>query len=226
MDLPVACQNLSGPLKVVLWLFYFWSIVGVSVSRLYLSAHFPHQCLLGAFLGLLVAIAATSTDLSRFALQTYVTGTVLMLTVVASTYGLIMLMGIDPGWTIAKALKWCIKKEYVHMDTTPFYSIMRYTGFFLGTGIGLSAAPEPLVVRPPHISRPNETMKVRAVNFSTAVLSILVIHAFNCLAIPSGNMVMFYSLSFLMNMVQPVLFIAVIPKLVSLFISVGKLRLE
>lgn len=215
-----------GPLRVFLWGFYLSSIVAVSVSRLYLSAHFPHQCLLGAFLGLVVARIVWSIDLNRFKLLTYVAGTVLMLTVVASTYGLMKLMAVDPGWTIAKALQWCFKKEHVHMDTTPFYSIMRYTGFFLGAGIGLNAAPEPVVVRPPQVSRPNETMKVRAFNTFTAAISMLVIHAFNCVTIPAGNMMLFYTLSFLMNAVQPILFIAVIPRLVALFVSVGKQRLE
>jgi glucose-6-phosphatase len=152
-------------------------------------------------------------------------GTLFMLTVVAGTYSLLMYTGVDPGWTIAKAVKWCYKKEHVHMDTTPFFSIMRYTGFFLGAGIGLSAAPEPLVVRPPHTSRPNESMKVRGINFLTAITSIVVIHLFNSVPIPTGNMIMFYSLSFLMNTVQPVLFIALIPRLVTRLFSVGKQRL-
>lgn len=210
-----------GPLKVFLWSFYVSSIVAVSISRLYLSCHFPHQCVLGAALGLLVAVCVSKMDLQKFAVWTYVTGTVFMLTVVASTYGLLMLMRVDPGWTLAKAMKYCAKREFVHLDTTPFFSIMRYTGFFLGTGIALNAAPEPLVVRPPQVSRPNEGMKVRAINLLKAVVSIAVIHVFNSVKIPTSNMPVFYVLSFLMNTVQPILFIAIIPRLISLLIPIG-----
>lgn len=210
-----------GPLQVFLWTFYACSIVLVTISRLYLSAHFPHQCLLGAILGLMVAVTLSKVNLNRFTLLTYVTGTVFMLTIVVATYGLLMLMRVDPGWTLAKAIRYCAKREHVHLDTTPFFSIMRYTGFFLGAGIGLNAAPEPLVVRPPQVSRPNESMKVRTINLLKGLISIGVIYVFNCVKIPTGNMPLFYTLSFLMNSVQPILFIAVIPKLVSLLIPMG-----
>lgn len=210
-----------GPLKVFLWSFYVSSIVAVSVSRLYLSCHFPHQCVLGAGLGLVVALFLSKIDLQKLAVWTYVTGTVFMLTVVASTYGLLMIMRVDPGWTLVKAMKYCEKREYVHLDTTPFFSIMRYTGFFLGTGIALNAAPEPLVVRPPQVSRPNEGMKVRAINLMKALVSIAVIHFFNSVKIPTANMPLFYLLSFLMNTVQPILFIAIIPRLISLLFPIS-----
>lgn len=216
-----------GPLRVFLWLFYVCSIIGVTISRLYLSAHFPHQCVLGAGLGLLVAVVVYRSNLRNIKLATYVVGTVFMLTVVAATYAtLILVLKVDPGWTIAKAVKWCLKKEHVHMDTTPFFSIMRYTGFFLGTGIGLNAAPEPLVVRPANLSRPNESMKVRSINFLKAVISIALIHALNLIRIPSGNLPVFYALSFLMNTVQPILFICIVPKIISLLIPQGKQRLD
>ena len=214
-----------GPLQVVLWVFYLSSIVGVSISRLYLSAHFPHQCILGAVLGAGVAGLISRVEVKQFRLKTYVSGTVFMLAVVASSFALLRAFHVDPSWTIAKAVKWCIRKEFVHLDTTPFYSIMRYTGFFLGTGIGLTFAPEPLVVRPPHISRPNETMKVRGINLLKALVSILAVQLLSSIAIPTDNMSLFYVLAFLVSVVQPILFVAVVPLLVNRVFAIdGKRR--
>ena len=63
-------------------------------------------------------------------------------------------------------------------------------------------------------------MKVRAISLLKAALSILAVQVFSYVTVSTGNMLLFYSLSFLFSAAQPVLFIAVIPRLVSLFVTV------
>ena len=55
------------------------------------------------------------------------------------TYSLLLLSGTDPAWSIARAFKWCAKREYIHVDTTPFYSLVRYSGSAFGLGLGLTS---------------------------------------------------------------------------------------
>jgi len=38
-------------LSIAVWAFFAVSLVMVSLSRLYVAAHFPHQCLFGAIIG-------------------------------------------------------------------------------------------------------------------------------------------------------------------------------
>lgn len=189
-------------LQVSAWTMYAAVLFGVSVSRLYIAAHFPHQCLLGIVLGIMVAVTVSEIPVDRFKLRTYISFTVLMFASVAATYTAMSFYGIDPSWTVQKAVKNCIKKEWIHLDTTPFFSIMRYIGFFFGTGIALS------------LRRTSD--KTSALN----KLLILALSFFACkfseaIKIPMDNMKLFYVMAFALNVALPVMFVAVIPKVVT-----------
>lgn len=62
------------------------------------------------------------------------------------TYWFLLLTGRDPAWSISRAMKWCVKREYIHVDTTPFYSLSRYSGAAFGLGLGLTSRYEPDMV--------------------------------------------------------------------------------
>ena len=47
-------------------------------------------------------------------------------------YTLLKVIGLDPGWSITMATKWCQRSEWVHLDTTPFNSVFRDAGGILG----------------------------------------------------------------------------------------------
>ena len=55
------------------------------------------------------------------------------------TYWFLLLTGRDPAWLISEAMKWCDHKENIHIDTMPFYSLMRYSGAAFGLGLGLTS---------------------------------------------------------------------------------------
>lgn len=127
-------KNLPTLAKPITWAMYVGLLVSVSVSRVFLGCHFPHQCVAGALLGLMVAKWVSSLEIKP---KHFVfTGFFLILSAFA-TFGLLQLMGFDPAWTIRLATKHCEKREYIHLDTAPFFSIMRYSGFALGCGLGL-----------------------------------------------------------------------------------------
>lgn len=118
----------------VTWSTYFGIILAVSVSRVFLGCHFPHQCLAGAALGLVLAKWICTLDTKA---AHYVSASAFMLATAFGTFGLMQAFGFDPAWTIQLAMKHCVKREYIHLDTAPFFSIMRYCGFALGCGLGL-----------------------------------------------------------------------------------------
>lgn len=119
------------------WTTYSIILGLVSLSRVFLACHFPHQCICGALMGMAIAKFITESDLSFLRVKHFPLGTIAMLTTAMSTYGFLLWMGFNPLWSVDKAIRWCVKQEYIHMDTTPFFSMMRYTGFYLGAGLGL-----------------------------------------------------------------------------------------
>lgn len=121
--------------KYSAWTLYLLLLTTVAVSRVFLGCHFPHQCIAGAILGILVAkLVSSMNDQSGLLFVSF--APVLFVTAFA-TFGLLQALGFDPSWTIKLATKHCVKREYIHLDTAPFFSIMRYCGFALGTGLGL-----------------------------------------------------------------------------------------
>lgn len=120
--------------KFSIWTSYALLLSVVSLSRVFLGCHFPHQCLAGALLGLLVAkyISGLETKALHF-----IATSIFLLTTAFGTFGLLQVLGLDPAWTIKLATTHCVKREYIHLDTAPFFSIMRYCGFALGCGLGL-----------------------------------------------------------------------------------------
>lgn len=126
-------------LNRVLWFVYAVWMALVLVARVYVSAHFPHQCLTGALIGLLIAIAVSRTPalhvLSRN--QYLALSATIIITVIGFDFA-VKALGSNVLWSLEKAIKWCIRREYIHIDSTPFYSFSRYSGVSLGLGLGLS----------------------------------------------------------------------------------------
>ena len=41
------------------------------------------------------------------------------------TYYYLLKQDFDPDWSLAKAFKWCQERKWIHVDTTPFYAMVR-----------------------------------------------------------------------------------------------------
>lgn len=119
---------------ITTWALYLVVLATVAVSRVFLGCHFPHQCVAGAALGALLANWISRQHIKP---SHYLAASLLLFTTAFGTFGLLQSLGFDPDWTIRLATKHCVKREYIHLDTAPFFSIMRYCGFALGCGLGL-----------------------------------------------------------------------------------------
>jgi glucose-6-phosphatase len=151
----------------------------------------------------MVAKTISEIPTDRFKLSVYLSFTVIMFASVTATYLGISVFGVSPSWTVEQAVKNCLKKEWIHLDTTPFFSIMRYIGYFFGTGIGLFLKRNSL-----DWSLLNKMIVIS--------LSFFACRFFDGIKIPNDNMKLFYSIAFGVNVILPVLFIAVIPRIVDI----------
>lgn len=108
-----------------------------------------------------------------------------------ATYGVLRLMGVDPLWSVDRAVKWCVKQEYIHVDTTPFFSMMRYCAFPFGMGLAMTSGFYQRVVKATEFTW---SMRVLA-----AILAVGVGKASELVSLPKSNVPVFYGSAFLFN---------------------------
>lgn len=125
-------------LRFIFWFIYVVLIILVSISRMYLATHFPHQCILGAILGFFIGryFGKSGTYLTEYwhnSTKLKMLSWVILLTgVTIAVYWLQKAFGIDPQWSVKMAFKWCENPGHVHVNTTPLYTMVRDFGLSLG----------------------------------------------------------------------------------------------
>jgi len=124
-----------------LWTLYTIWIIFMITSRTYIAAHFPHQSIAGVVIGVVIAkTVARMTALQTLSWKQYIILTAFIIGSVLTIFEIYKVAGYDPMWSVEKAIRWCMRREYLSIDTTPFYSLMRNSGTSLGLGLGLSTA--------------------------------------------------------------------------------------
>ncbi|XP_029954661.1 glucose-6-phosphatase-like [Salarias fasciatus] len=120
-----------------------WGLMGlvellVCMSRVFMAAHFPHQVIAGAVTGVLVAELVSRVKwIYGASLARYVLVTLFLTGFAVGFYLLLRAVGVDLLWTMEKAQRWCVRAEWVHLDSTPFASLLRNMGSLFGLGLGL-----------------------------------------------------------------------------------------
>ena len=175
------------------------------MSRMYIAAHFPHQCFLGVVLGISVArqVYGSSKWLNLLRSQWLLVASLILASAVG-TYFFLLLTGQDPAWSISQAVKWCAKREYIHVDTTPFYSLTRYSGSAFGLGLGLTST---------FFAKTDRAAFSRTQIVVTMMIGLVLGQAAELahIAIPKTNEAVFYSLEFILNVALPYSVIALSP---------------
>ncbi|XP_026171405.1 glucose-6-phosphatase a, catalytic subunit, tandem duplicate 1 [Mastacembelus armatus] len=125
-------------LQIGLWMLMGLVELIVCMSRVYMAAHFPHQVIAGAITGLTVAqVVSKKKWIYSVTMKNYFYTTLFLTSFAVGFYLLLRGLGVDLLWTLEKAQKWCVKPEWVHLDTTPFASLLRNMGSLFGLGLGL-----------------------------------------------------------------------------------------
>ncbi|XP_066988968.1 glucose-6-phosphatase 2-like isoform X2 [Macrobrachium rosenbergii] len=193
--------------KRLTWLAYGGWMALVIVARVYVAAHFPHQCIYGALIGFLIAVLVSRTpSLHVLSRRQYVMISAAIIVTVLGMYFIVLAMGSNVLWSVEKAIKWCVQRSYIHIDSTPFYSFSRYSGVSLGLGLGLSSK----WFRKTDQSRFNYKMIASMVILNLAASATGVyIHK-----LLSPSMFGWYVVEFTLNVVVTFLIVAVIPNFV------------
>ncbi|XP_064780151.1 glucose-6-phosphatase catalytic subunit 1-like [Oncorhynchus masou masou] len=121
----------------------------------------------------------------RASLKKYFNTTIFLLSFAVGFYVLLKALGVDLLWTLEKAQKGCVRAEWVHMDSTPFASLLRNMGTLFGLGLGVHS---PLYTE----SKKNSSTPFRA---GCITVSLLLLQILDGLMFPSRNQATFYVLS-------------------------------
>ncbi|XP_041671668.1 glucose-6-phosphatase a, catalytic subunit, tandem duplicate 1 [Cheilinus undulatus] len=168
-----------------------WSLMGlilliVCMSRIYMAAHFPHQVIAGVITGIIVSeVVSKQRCIYNASMKRYFYTTLFLTSFAVGFYLLLKALGVDLLWTMAKAQKWCINPGWVHLDTTPFASLLRNMGTLFGLGLGLHS---PLYIQG---KKKNTSFRIGCIVVSLFLLQLLDGWTFS-----SQNLVTFYFLSF------------------------------
>ncbi|KAG7263180.1 hypothetical protein CRUP_035758 [Coryphaenoides rupestris] len=192
-------------LKAVLWTM-FWAVqVCVCLSRVFIAAHFPHQVIAGVISGMLVAEAFDRIEwIYSASMKQYLCTTLFLTCFAMGFYLLLKSLGVDLLWTLEKAQKWCVRPEWVHLDSTPFASLLRNMGTLFGLGLGLHS---PLYAESKRKNGGGGTLA----KAGCIVSSLLLLHLFDSLRPPTDTAALFYLLSFCKSATVPLAAVSIIP---------------
>ncbi|XP_064470967.1 glucose-6-phosphatase catalytic subunit 1-like [Ornithodoros turicata] len=202
-----AAQQLGKTMvSSVQWCVYTVLLCVVSLSRIYIAAHFPHQCIMGMIIGCCLAKLMCKLDTDSMTRRQYVLASIGLFASALLTYGVLSLMGVDPLWSVNRAVKWCAKQEYIHVDTTPFFSMMRYCSFPLGMGLGMTTSAYKKATATPF----TWPMKIAAI-----ALAVGAGKASELVSFPKSNVYVFYASAFVFNGVLAAVMFAFVPCLIA-----------
>ncbi|XP_071584794.1 glucose-6-phosphatase catalytic subunit 1 isoform X1 [Heliangelus exortis] len=196
-------------LWMVLWTG-FWAVqVCVCLSRVFIAAHFPHQVIVGVISGMAVAKSFQHIHFIYSAsLRRYLGITFFLFSFALGFYLLLRVVNVDLLWTLEKARKWCAHPEWVHIDTTPFASLIRNLGILFGMGLALNSHMYLESCR----GKQGQQLPFR---LGCIVTSLLVLHLFDAFKPPSHMQLLFYLLSFCKSAAVPLATVGLIPYCIS-----------
>lgn len=116
-------------------------------------------------------------------------------------YLLLKTVGVDLLWTLEKAQKWCVNPEWVHLDSTPFASLLRNMGTLFGLGLGLHS---PLYTE----TKKSSSTLAKA---GCVISSLVLLHLFDSFKPPTHTAALFYLLSFCKSATVPLVTVSIIP---------------
>ncbi|KAF3704153.1 Glucose-6-phosphatase [Channa argus] len=174
-------------LQISLWMLMGLVMLVVCMSRVYMAAHFPHQVIVGIITGLIVAqLVSKKKWIYSASMNMYLITTLFLTSFAVGFYLLLKALDVDLLWTLEKAQKWCIRPEWVHLDSTPFASLLRNMGSLFGLGLGL------------HSPLYSHTQKNTSGIFKTGcvTMSLILLQLLDGWTFSSENHMTFYLLSF------------------------------
>ncbi|XP_024289141.2 glucose-6-phosphatase catalytic subunit 1 [Oncorhynchus tshawytscha] len=186
-----------------LWAVFWCVQVCVCLSRVFIAAHFPHQVVAGVVTGILVAETFDRVQwIYRASLRRYVYTSLSLLSFAVGLYLVLRGLGVDLLWTLDKAQRWCQRPQWVHIDTTPFASLLRNTGTLLGLGLGLHS---------PQYAEARRVGGGATYRLACVGATLLLLHLLDSFRPPAHSRALFYLLSFCKSATVPLATVGIVP---------------
>lgn len=198
-----------------IWSMLFTVLSLVSLSRVFIATHFPHQVVLGTVTGIFLAFSVRKHSSLLLKISHSVAFSAIwsigMFVITLFSYFILSILVYDPLISVTKAQRWCIKPSYIHLDTTPFYALVRDTGTTLGLGIsfvtvefalraGMNNWRSSRNIQMPLLSR---ALKI--------ILSVVLLQLLEVISLPKSSPLLFYVAGFCRCALIPVIVIFVVP---------------
>uniref|UniRef100_A0A915L015 glucose-6-phosphatase n=1 Tax=Romanomermis culicivorax TaxID=13658 RepID=A0A915L015_ROMCU len=194
-------------LTISIWTLYLTLFSLVSVSRLFIAAHFPHQVIAGGISGLAVGWYFTKIPILRFEPERFLQILAGMAFFAFVVYSGLIIFGIDPSWSIQHAQKWCENPKWIHLSTTPLSSLFRDSGAVVG--LALARWWEPDLVS-------NLFMHRDGREIVTALISFVCVQICAFFPLFSPNLLVYYLCVFSKYVLISFVAIAIVPKIVKI----------
>ncbi|XP_056285810.1 glucose-6-phosphatase a, catalytic subunit, tandem duplicate 1 [Pseudoliparis swirei] len=207
--LAIATEKRCPPLLYRFLQLGLWGLMGlvqllVCMSRAYMAAHFPHQVVAGAITGVFVAeVVSKEKWIYSASMRKYFYTTLLLTSITVGFYLVLKALGVDLLWTLDKAQRWCVRAEWVHLDSTPFASLLRNMGTLLGLGLGLHS---------PLCSEAEKKEASTGFKAGCIVVSLFLLQLLDGWTFSPGDLRTFYFLSFGKSAVALLVPTALVPR--------------
>ncbi|KRZ26581.1 Serine--tRNA ligase, cytoplasmic, partial [Trichinella pseudospiralis] len=128
-----------GDFSGLCWLLYVVFLIAVSISRTYISAHFPDQVILGIVVGICIALVTRSlVGHRRRQWSNLIAFMIVLLLIALSVHEAHRFLGVDTHRSIELAAKYCHRAEWIHQSTTPLASFFRDVGVLISIAVLLA----------------------------------------------------------------------------------------
>lgn len=127
-------KHQSRAVHVSVWTMFVVLISAVNISRVFIATHFPHQVIVGTIVGIVIGQVVSKDIVAGLRIRHYSLGILVAVGVCLMTYNTLLVLSYDPLWSIPMAYKWCANTDWVHPDTTLFFSVVRDIACLTGFG--------------------------------------------------------------------------------------------
>ncbi|XP_077357710.1 glucose-6-phosphatase 3 [Festucalex cinctus] len=172
------------------YLLYGTFLVLVSISRVFVLAHFPHQVVTGSIAGFVIARYLNRRVPVKRSFWFFVSIAAFLLHSTLMMHAVLKQLGVDLNWSLALAKKWCTHSEWLRPDVAPFTSLARDCGALLGLGLAQCWKPGGWPLPPGQ-------------QVVSLVLTVAALYLLFCVPLPLQPMVIYYTLFFVKYAIMP-----------------------
>ncbi|KRY73146.1 Glucose-6-phosphatase 2 [Trichinella pseudospiralis] len=196
------------------WFIYLLLLIMVAVSRLYIATHFPHQVMLGSVIGFVIGVYFTRFPVEMLRMKHCLALAIVLVTTAFLVYVFMILLGVEPDWSVKMAMKWCQNREWVHLNTTPLNALFRDTGAIIGLG---------LAVHSRYFLQTLHNMHRDGSEIITALVTFILVQCCACIPRPSQHLGLYYLGTFVQNCCISFGSVALVPYVVKMIWNLNQM---